>query len=110
MQEAQAPAMPASAAAAKAQIEAMVDRLAQRLKQQPDDVQGWLMLARSHVVLARYAEAVDAYRKADALRPNEPAILVDMAYAVAMAQGRNLQGEPLALIQRAQGIEPAGAP
>jgi len=105
-QQVQAPAMSASAAAAAAQIEAMVDRLAQRLKAQPDDVQGWMMLARSYIVLARYPEAVDAYKKADALRPNEPAILADMAYAVAMANHRNLQGEPLAILQRALAIDP----
>jgi len=106
MEQAQAPAMSASAAAAAAQIEAMVDRLAQRLKAQPDDVQGWMMLARSYIVLARYPEAVDAYKKADALRPNEPTILADMAYAVAMANHRNLQGEPLAILQRALAIDP----
>lgn len=42
------------------QIEAMVAGLAARLAQDPEDAQGWLMLARSYMVLGRPDEAVKA--------------------------------------------------
>ena len=46
-----------------AEIEAMVARLAERLEQRPDDVQGWVMLGRSYKVLGRHAEAAQAYAR-----------------------------------------------
>ena len=46
---------------AQQQIAAMVDKLAARMKERPDDVEGWIMLARSYTVLGRYADAVPAY-------------------------------------------------
>src|SRR2546426_6323426 len=45
------------------QIAPNVDKLAERLKQNPKDAQGWLMLARSYIMLERYAEAAKAYER-----------------------------------------------
>ena len=49
----------------------MVERLAQRLKDQPQDAEGWAMLARSYSVLGRHPEALQAYEKALALRKDD---------------------------------------
>ncbi len=43
------------------QIAAMVDKLAARMKERPDDAEGWLMLARSYSVLGRFGEAIPAF-------------------------------------------------
>jgi cytochrome c-type biogenesis protein CcmH len=88
------------------QIAAMVESLAQRLKQRPDDADGWVLLAHSYQALERFAEAADAYAHADALIPNNASLLADYADALAMAQGRRLDGAPAALIQRALAIDP----
>ena len=88
------------------QIVAMVESLAQRLKQHPDDADGWVLLAHSYQALERFPEAADAYAHADALMPNNPGLLADYADALAMAQGRRLAGAPAALIQRALAIDP----
>jgi cytochrome c-type biogenesis protein CcmH len=88
------------------QIATMVDGLAQRLKQHPDDGDGWVLLAHSYQALERFPESADAYAHADALMPNNPALLADYADALAMAQGRRLAGAPAALIQRALAIDP----
>jgi len=88
------------------QIAAMVDGLAQRLKQRPDDANGWVLLAHSYQALERFAEAADAYARADALIPNDPGLLADYADTLAMAQGRKLAGAPAALIQRALAVDP----
>ena len=89
-----------------AQIAAMLDTLAQRLKSRPDDAQGWVLLARSYHALGRFPEAADAYAHADALIPDNAALLADYADALAMTQGRKLAGKPAALAQRALAIDP----
>jgi len=88
------------------QIAAMVDSLANRLKQHPDDANGWVLLAHSYQALERFTEAADAYARADALIPNNASLLADYADTLAMAQGRKLEGAPAALIQRALAIDP----
>jgi cytochrome c-type biogenesis protein CcmH len=84
----------------------MVERLALRLAQNPDDAEGWAMLARSYNVLGRYQDASLAYGKAVARIPGNASLLADYADALAMARGRRLQGEPEALIQRALAANP----
>ena len=48
----------------EAMVEDMVNRLAARLKDQPQDVEGWLRLIRSYVVLGRTEAAAEAARAA----------------------------------------------
>lgn len=89
-----------------AQVVAMVEQLAQRLKSNPQDYDGWAMLARSYSVMERNDEALAAYAKALALRNNDPGLLVDYADALAVKNQHSLQGEPMALVQRALAINP----
>ena len=88
------------------QIEAMTQKLADRLKQEPNDVEGWTMLGRSYAVLGRHPDAVPAFKQALALKPDDPNLLTDYADALAVVNGRNLEGEPSKLIARALEIDP----
>ncbi len=88
------------------QIAAMVDKLAERMKDRPDDAEGWAMLARSYVVLGRQPEALVAYKRAVALRADDPVLLVDYADSLAMNNNRVLAGEPMKLIERALKLDP----
>ncbi len=67
-----------------------INALAQRLRQAPDDADGWYTLARSYVTLGRYADAVAAYQQVLRLFPGQPAVLADMADALLSAN----RGEP----------------
>jgi cytochrome c-type biogenesis protein CcmH/NrfG len=96
----------AAGAIGPAQIEAMVARLADRLKKEPDDVDGWRMLAHSYETLRRFDAAVDAYRHLMALEPNNADVLTDCAVALAMSLNQDLVGEPEKLIDRALAINP----
>ena len=89
-----------------AQIIAMVDKLAERLKQDPSDADGWAMLARSYSFLQRSPEAVGAYAQAVALRKDDATLLVDYADALAAKNNHNLAGEPMKLVARALKLEP----
>jgi cytochrome c-type biogenesis protein CcmH len=88
------------------QITAMVAQLVDRLKTNPDDAQGWMMLARSQVALGQHAQALDAFARAERLRPDDASLLADHADALAMTQQRSLEGPPAALIKRALEIDP----
>ncbi len=90
----------------QASIEEMVGKLEQRMQDNPDDAEGWLMLARSYTFLKRYNDAVNVFKKAAELNPNDPRLLVDYADAIAMATGSSLEGRPIQLITRALEIDP----
>ena len=90
-----------------AQIVAMVDKLAERLKKDPSDGEGWAMLARSYSVMERNDEALDAYAHAIALRKDDPAVLVDYADALGVKNNHSLAGEPMKLIHQALAIDPS---
>ena len=89
-----------------AEIEAMLDRLAARLRESPGDVEGWRLLARSYAALGRFEDAANAYEKAASLAPRDAQLLADYADALAMARGRQLEGDPEKLIQRALAADP----
>ena len=88
------------------QIAANVDKLAERLKQNPNDAQGWLMLARSYMMLERYAEAAKAYERVTTLNANDADSWADYAAALALTNGQNLAGTPTEAINRALRIDP----
>jgi len=55
-------------------VGSMVDGLAEKLKQHPDDGDSWLLLARSYDHLGRHEEARAAYAKAEALGKSDPSL------------------------------------
>jgi cytochrome c-type biogenesis protein CcmH len=87
-------------------IEANVAALAKRLKQNPNDADGWSMLGRSYLSLEKYREASDAYAHAASIKSQDADVLVEYAFALAMANGRQLQGQPADLVKRALQIAP----
>jgi cytochrome c-type biogenesis protein CcmH len=90
----------------EAQIEAMVARLDAKLRERPEDVEGWKLLGRSYTALGRFDKAVAAYAKAAERAPRDSELLADFADALAMLHGQRLQGEPERLVQRALEIDP----
>jgi cytochrome c-type biogenesis protein CcmH len=88
------------------QIAANVDKLAARLKQNPNDPQGWTMLARSYMMLERFSDAASAYEKLTTLSANDADAWADYAEALALANGQNLAGKPTEAINRALQINP----
>lgn len=100
------PAASDAAASGMQQIAAMVDKLAARMKDRPDDAEGWTMLARSYSVLGRFGEALPAYARASELQPKNAALLADYADAVAATKGSANNPESIALVMRALAVDP----
>jgi cytochrome c-type biogenesis protein CcmH len=90
-------------------VEAMVQSLAQRLQNQPDDAEGWAMLGRSYLVLQRHTDAAAALKKSLALAPLDAQVHADLGDALAFVAGRRFEGEPERLIQRALQLDPKNA-
>jgi cytochrome c-type biogenesis protein CcmH len=84
----------------------MVEGLAARLKQQPDDAAGWAMLGRSYMAMDRPADALLAFQNVLRLKPNDAGALADLADTLAVTQGSKLDGEPTRLIEQALAIDP----
>lgn len=84
-----------------------IGALEARMRAQPDaEPEGWLMLARSYMILQRFADAASAYAEARQRLPESPGLLTDSAEALAYAQDNRLIGEPRALLARALELDP----
>ncbi len=100
----QAPSRASGAASEQAAVPGMhsfdeaVDRLAAKLAANPRDGEGWLMLARSYVMLKRYGEAGLAFTKAVELLGRQPDLLADYAEALALANNNSMLGQPAQLV------------
>jgi cytochrome c-type biogenesis protein CcmH len=106
MQSQQPPSQPSQPSQPTASIDEMVAKLAARLQQQPDDLEGWVMLARTYSILKRYQEAEDAYENVLRLGGENAALLTDYADAMAMANGGRFTDQVGALLTRALELDP----
>jgi len=86
-------------------IESMVQRLADRLKAKPDDLDGWLRLGRAYAVLQKHAEARDALAKAAALAPNNTEVLLLQGRAIRAASGDKETPESLDVMRKVLAID-----
>jgi cytochrome c-type biogenesis protein CcmH len=87
----------------EAMIRGMVDGLAARLEQQPDDVQGWRMLGRSFAALGEAAKSAEAYRQVASRMPDDLTAQVEYAEAL-LAQGRMDQPPSPAAVAQLQEV------
>lgn len=85
---------------AAANIGEMVGKLEQRLQQNPDDNEGWLMLGRSYSYLQQHQKAADVFARLNRQQPDNIEIALQYANSLAMARGGRLQGEPVQLVSQ----------
>ena len=88
------------------QIDAMIAQVKQRLEKEPNNVEGWAILARTHYTMGNFQEAAAAYATLTTLLPHDADLLADYADVLAMSQGRNFAGKPMELVHLALKIDP----
>ncbi len=76
---------PPVAAGQQHSIEDMLAKLEKRMQQEPDNVDGWVLLGRTYKSLRRFSDAEKALDKASKLAPKDPLIMVELAETRLMA-------------------------
>jgi cytochrome c-type biogenesis protein CcmH len=92
--------------AAMPNLNAMVQRLADRLKQHPDDMDGWLLLARSYTVMGRYTDADDAYQHAQTRIMQQGNLLANWIEVRLKLNGLKFDARSTDLLKRAVALAP----
>ena len=87
-------------------VEKMVAQFAAKMEQDPANLQGWVMLARSYRILGRNQEAAKAYERAGSFIESDPQLLADYADVLATNANGSFSGKPLQLIKQALKLDP----
>lgn len=87
-------------------VEAMVASLAAKLADDPADGDGWLLLARSQVVLERFDAALVGFERAHALLGDEPSLLADWAEAETGLADNRFPASAIGRLDRALELDP----
>lgn len=90
----------------RAALERMTASFAERLAENPEEGESWLVLGRAYVMLDRYDRAVEAFAKANALLGGTPDVLVDYAEAEAMANDNRFSVKARRRIEQALALAP----
>src|SRR5450631_2385651 len=93
-------------AAAGPDVAAMVAKLETHLREDPNDLAGWLMLGRSYVALERMDDAIVAYDHAHRLDAANAEAALGLGEAMSLRAGGNITPEAAKLFEQALGIEP----
>ncbi len=97
---------PPNAQAMPDSLEAGVQRLKLRLRDNPDDPEGWLLLGRSYQALGQADQAKTAYEQALRLLPENLDLKARYAEVLAQLQGGDLRGQPQQLLQEILKADP----
>jgi cytochrome c-type biogenesis protein CcmH len=84
----------------------LADKLAEKLKANPDNPEGWALLARTYVEVGRYKDSLYAFEMAVGQLPNDPYLIADYADVLAMSNGGHFDKKTEALINKALTINP----
>ncbi len=87
-------------------LEEVVASLAQRLETEPENLQGWIMLGRSYLIMERFTQARDAFASAYELADEDPDVLTRFAESIALTKQGRLAGRPAKLLAKALKIQP----
>ena len=83
----------------------MATALTRRLQDEPNSIEGWVMLGRVQRARAHFEEAAEAYGKALALSRDDN-LSIERAEVLAQKNGGSFAGEPWSIIQRVLTADP----
>lgn len=98
---------PSGESATAPSVAESIERLAARLEENPDDLNGWIMLADSYAATDQFGKAAEAFARAVALAPERAFLHAALGESIAMANGGEVNDEALAAFDRALELDPA---
>lgn len=93
-------------AVAPQNVREAVAKLAEALQKNPDNPEGWLLLARTYRKMGMFPDSAAAYERAQSMVSRSPDLLVEQADVLAAAAGDELEGRPMALVRQALALDP----
>lgn len=89
-------------------LESLTESLRQRLREDPEEIEGWVLLGRSYKSLRKYPQALEAMQTANRLVPDQPFIEVELVEAQLFASGNpRITSDMKAMLEKAVAAEPA---
>ena len=88
------------------EVLAMVAKLEQHMRDQPNDMKGWLMLGRSYMALERLDDAIVAYDHAHRLDADNVDAMLGLGEAMSMGAGGDITPSAAELFERAVKLAP----
>lgn len=84
----------------------LADKLAEKLKANPGNAEGWALLARTYAELRRPEESLAAFEKASAMTSKDPNLMADYADVLAMNNNNQFDKKAEDLVDQALAINP----
>ena len=103
----QRPAPAIAAEGMPVDVEEAMARLAERLREAPDNLAGWLLLARSYAATGRFDEAAEAFANASALAPGDADIAASHGETLFHAAGGVMTPAAARRFEDALALDPA---
>ncbi|MFO1387823.1 c-type cytochrome biogenesis protein CcmI [Cellvibrio sp.] len=89
-----------------ARSQQLISEFEARLKDKPDNVQYWFLLARAQMEVANFAEAVKAYQRVLELDAKSPMIMAELAQALFLRDGNKTTPATVDLAKDALVLDP----
>jgi len=89
-----------------ATVEKMLVHLEQKLLNNPDDAESWLILTNSYTTLERYDDALRAIENLYRIKGKDPSIMFRYADIMSLVNNGRFKGEPTELIDEALRLDP----
>jgi cytochrome c-type biogenesis protein CcmH len=87
-------------------MEELVKRLATKLEEEPDNLEGWIMLGRSYIAMNDPSAAIKAYQRAMEINDKHVGLLLAYAQAIASNSGNDFTGQAAPMVEKAFQLEP----
>ncbi|MEW8342099.1 MAG: c-type cytochrome biogenesis protein CcmI [Candidatus Thiodiazotropha taylori] len=87
-------------------MDELVRRLAEKMQENPDNQDGWVMLGRSYMALNDHSAAINAYQRAMEMNDQRVDLLLAYAEAIAATTGNDFTGRAAPMIEKAYQLEP----
>ena len=88
------------------EMRALAARLADRLRERPDDLTGWMLLGRTYMTVGEYRQAATALERAVDISSRRPDVVAAYAEAVVLAEDGRLTPETTGLFQDVAEADP----